>query len=615
MKKGGIASIFKKMLDRLGIYTSNDTTDAADDAHADKNIIHNKESFFSPLSKSILQSAELFDTQISFDSKYDLDAILTHTFAIQTNPSIFPPNDILSSCGPNWVKPTQQQQQQHYLDGNSQLNYNALSSMIKYCDMGIDRTPIQPDHEHLVRVPYARSLPCHFHTREGVRVTSLRQLADLAREVKTKTTKSVQGTCKVDDHHDKDEKTKDQTCLTTTTSSSRNDNESDRKELHLYAVSAGRVFMFAPKYVGEIFELPHVKGPEGLPVSLEVMSLNPRVFDIYNFFDRSESAAIVDKALKETTETHRMKRSTTGASSHSLNSKRTSENGFDTHGKEAMIVKHRCMDILGFDEYVESLTDGLQVLRYNKTTGYYSHMDWIDDHYKKEEHNYDSAGVGSNRFATILLYMSDLKEGDGGETLFSHGWPIGQPEEDHVPLNVALETLRESGDVEGILKRDSWEEKMVANCRTRLAVRPHSSRAVLFYSQHPDGSVDDSSLHGGCPVIKGEKWAANLWVWNAPRNGFPGSPKNQHVVEKNRAANKSPEHDVQKHATFYNTKSDESMRNAQLFFQDTFWGLYGFDDPPLGVNTFEGHKWYVRVDGEVVKSFIIGKEKNQEFNI
>jgi len=45
----------------------------------------------------------------------------------------------------------------------------------------------------------------------------------------------------------------------------------------------------------------------------------------------------------------------------------------------------------------------------------------------------------------------------------------------------------------------------VANCRTRLAVRPHSSRAVLFYSQHPDGSVDDSSLHGGCPVIKGEK--------------------------------------------------------------------------------------------------------------
>jgi len=448
-----------------------------------------------------------------------------------------------------------------------------------------------------------------------VRVTSLSQLADLAREVTKKKNKKNgdQGECKMDD-----EKKNDQSTCSSSSSSDDDDDDNDdsaRKELHLYAVSAGRVFMFAPKYVGEVFELPHVKGPEGLPVSLEVMSLTPRVFDIYNFFNRAESKAIVDKALKETSETHRMKRSSTGASGYNLNSKRTSENGFDTHGKEAMIVKHRCMDILGFDEYVESLTDGLQVLRYNLTTGYFPHMDWIDDRYKKEEHNFDSAGVGSNRFATILLYMSDLEEGDGGETLFSHGWPVGQAEEDHVPLEVALETLRESGDVEGLLKRDSWEEQMVANCRTRLAVRPHSSRAVLFYSQHPDGSDDQSSLHGGCPVIKGEKWAANLWAWNAPRDGFPGSPKNQRVVEKNRAANKSPEHDVQKHATFYNSKSDESMRNAQLFFQETFWGKYGFDDPPLGVNTFEGHKWYVRVDGEVVKSFTIGKEKKQEFNI
>ena len=24
------------------------------------------------------------------------------------------------------------------------------------------------------------------------------------------------------------------------------------------------------------------------------------------------------------------------------------------------------------------------------------------------------------------------------------------------------------------------------------------------------------SLHGGCPVEEGVKWAANKWVWNAP---------------------------------------------------------------------------------------------------
>ena len=45
------------------------------------------------------------------------------------------------------------------------------------------------------------------------------------------------------------------------------------------------------------------------------------------------------------------------------------------------------MTILGFDEYEESLTDGLQVLRYNKTTAYIPHLDWIDDIHGREEHN------------------------------------------------------------------------------------------------------------------------------------------------------------------------------------------------------------------------------------
>ena len=60
----------------------------------------------------------------------------------------------------------------------------------------------------------------------------------------------------------------------------------------------------------------------------------------------------------------------------------------------------------------------------------------------------------------------------------------------------------------------SWEESMVGQCRSKLAVRPTKAHAVLFYSQHPDGGLDASSKHGGCPVIKGQKWAANLWIWN-----------------------------------------------------------------------------------------------------
>lgn len=50
-----------------------------------------------------------------------------------------------------------------------------------------------------------------------------------------------------------------------------------------------------------------------------------------------------------------------------------------------------------------------------------------------------------------------------------------------------------------------------------MSVKPLKAEAVLFYSQHPDGRLDLSSLHGGCPVLQGTKWAANLWVWNGPR--------------------------------------------------------------------------------------------------
>ena len=264
-------------------------------------------------------------------NKYDFDAIVTHMLAGGISEQSILENKG-SSCGPTW------EEKNHYLDTAPHLkNTNIPTAIYKYCDMGLDRTPIQLDHEKLVTIPEIKTLPCHFHTREGLRVTSLEQLANLAREAKVSTV----GECT------EEERNADGTCNEIAAASSGE----QRKELHLYAVQAGRVFMFAPKFVGETFELPHVTVPKNLPVCLEVISLSPRVFDVFNFFDREESAAIVDKALKETSETHRIKRSSTGANGYNVNSQRTSENGFDTHGKEAQQVKRRCMDILGKFQY------------------------------------------------------------------------------------------------------------------------------------------------------------------------------------------------------------------------------------------------------------------------
>jgi 2OG-Fe(II) oxygenase superfamily. len=271
----------------------------------------------------------------------------------------------------------------------------------------------------------------------------------------------------------------------------------------------------------------------------------------------------------------------------------------------SLIFFRRCMEVLGFDEYIESFTDGLQVLRYNQTTAYIPHMDWIDDPHKKEMHNYDSAGQGTNRFATILLYMSDLGEGDGGETVFKHAWPLDVPEDQRKSRAQALEELRSSGDASE-LQKDSWQELMVADCRSRLAVRPQSARAVLFYSQHPNGEEDTSSLHGGCPVLHGQKWAANLWVWNGPRGGFPGAPMNPGKERKEDDNNYE-----QIHVTFVNTGKDPLFKEAKLYFQDSFWGDFSHGDPPLSVNTYVGHQWNIgRIsDNTLLKQIVIPSDK------
>jgi prolyl 4-hydroxylase len=45
-----------------------------------------------------------------------------------------------------------------------------------------------------------------------------------------------------------------------------------------------------------------------------------------------------------------------------------------------------------------------------------------------------------------------------------------------------------------------------------IAITPKKGDAVFFYNCTPNGSVDPKSLHGGSPVIAGEKWIATKWI-------------------------------------------------------------------------------------------------------
>lgn len=339
-------------------------------------------------------------------SKYHLDAVLTYLVSLVQVGS--------DRCG---IAPNPQPQGRFvkvWNEWHKKASGRPMrSEFLKFCDMiEGERLTIQTDHDKVVKIPGRLAgmdaYPCHFHTREGVRITSYNQLLK-----KIATIQENKNLCDI--------------------SGNTHDSCKDA-ELSLHAVPAGRAFMFAASDVGEIIDLSHVDNPAGNKVYLETISVSPRIFEIHNFFTGHEADRVVHNAVTMTADTHKFKRSSTGAAGYNVNPTRTSENAFDTHSTEAQTIKRRCIKSLGFDTYEEGVTDGLQVLRYNQTAAYIDHMDYIEDHNKQQPHNYDSAMLGSNRFATILLYFNDLSDEAGGQTVFPKIWPSSEAVSGHVNL-------------------------------------------------------------------------------------------------------------------------------------------------------------------------------------
>ena len=271
------------------------------------------------------------------------------------------------------------------------------------------------------------------------------------------------------------------------------------------------------------------------------------------------------------------------------------------------------------------MTDGLQIIRYNLTTAYVSHLDYLEDNSFQETYDYDTSNKGGNRFATILLYFTTLNEGNGGETVFPRVYPPGVAEEDRISESDGLQLLRKSGDTKNILKEGSWEEEMTVLCRTRFSVRPKALRAVLFYSQFPNGTLDPLSYHGGCPVLRGTKLAANLWTWSAIRPEYDGGPIRDGAVvgydsdEDSDLAETDNAHASSISVTFKNSGKDERFRNAELYYDEAgYFGKLGFADDGIAVNTYSGHVWNIKdeVTKAVLQTFIVADSgEDQVFEI
>jgi hypothetical protein len=131
----------------------------------------------------------------------------------------------------------------------------------------------------------------------------------------------------------------------------------------------------------------------------------------------------------------------------------------------------------------------------------------------------------------------------------------------------------------------------------------------LSDEQFPNGEKDDMSFHGGCPVLRGTKMAANLWTWSGIRPEYDGAPLKFEAEDA--TANE------QVHATFRNTGTDPRFQKAEVYYdEDGFFGKLGFGEGPIAVNTYVGHKWNIKVDGETIRSFVIeAGHKQQNFDI
>ena len=100
--------------------------------------------------------------------------------------------------------------------------------------------------------------------------------------------------------------------------------------------------------------------------------------------------------------------------------------------------------------------DGIQILKYTPGQEYKAHFDFFAS---------TSKAAKNNRISTIVMYLNDVEQ--GGETFFP---------------------------------------------KLNLSVSPQKGMAVYFEYFYNDQTINEQTLHGGAPVITGEKWVATQWM-------------------------------------------------------------------------------------------------------
>ncbi|MES2976525.1 MAG: 2OG-Fe(II) oxygenase [Pseudomonadota bacterium] len=183
---------------------------------------------------------------------------------------------------------------------------------------------------------------------------------------------------------------------------------------------------------------------------------NPRIVVFGNLLSDEECDALIALATPRLARSLTVETKTGG---EELNADRTSNGMFFQRG-EHDVVKRLEARIARLVNWPEENGEGLQILHYRAGAEYKPHYDYFDP---KEPGTPTILKRGGQRVATLVMYLSEPEKGGG--TVFP--------------------------DI-------------------HMEVAPKRGNAVFFSYDRPHPST--RTLHGGSPVIAGEKWIATKWL-------------------------------------------------------------------------------------------------------
>lgn len=205
-----------------------------------------------------------------------------------------------------------------------------------------------------------------------------------------------------------------------------------------------------------IFILPFTAALQAFD-SMQIMSNAPRIYYFTNFLSPLECDHIIHLARPH------LKRSTVlDDKGGKVDYRRTSEGMFFPSNPDDEVLRAVEVKIAELVRLPVQNGEGFQVLCYQKGGEYQPHYDYFNP-----AHPGGAAALerGGQRVATMIIYLNTPQK--GGETIF----PLAD-----------------------------------------ISVQPKKGAAVLFYNMLPSEVEDPNSLHGGAPVVEGEKWIMTKWM-------------------------------------------------------------------------------------------------------